>query len=562
MITSVEAGSKHAFIKVKTTPLSGIDTDGQLVDNPGDYVYRLATGLKKDVITPSDKYSIFIWHSPTEDIPYEEYPLRLRSFTPIPFSEEEHHIATKIIQENGPFVSHRRDFYTEGQWDSILARERTDVVYFEVPDHQARGFRDTGIFEFQTPHGNRIKFSVCTKGNGTCGYWQARRKTEMLDALDGKLESYPLNPDQFHARDHKNQSRGQKSGDDIVWVGCASDQVTRREVRGFGLYEECQIFHPICLPVREFEELPLATGEFIPAESFTRLFDPETKLVYLAKAWALETRIWGNHFSHRNLTAAHILSAREGNNESEWVFQKILHDLHISAPMRREKLRMENDNVLLTLSLVDPNDWDKIIGFASNILRQKGVIEASGGQIIPIILSANMIENAARAGAHRMWGKPVAWHLENIGRLGEVSGGERIFGLASGQPDAMEYHSLFSYLFDAYMAVSIEWATAGLTYMPFEGFFNIIRNRILQLNHDHWINQYPTLDQFIAFCQTQRPDYVVSYRGEDTYPLMAVEGTTDPTMVFDNNYGIWKNWPDLQRNGEQFLQGIRLAYQS
>ena len=48
--------------------------------------------------------------------------------------------------------------------------------------------------------------------------------------------------------------------------------------------------------LKKFDELPLGTGDFIPSEKFTRIFSNDAQLVYLAKAWALETRIWQSHF--------------------------------------------------------------------------------------------------------------------------------------------------------------------------------------------------------------------------------------------------------------------------
>ena len=325
------------------------------------------------------------------------------------------------------------------------------------------------------------------------------------------------------------------------------------------MYDQCGIFHPMCLPVRQFNELPLATGEFIPVRGFTSEFDPDAKLVYLAKAWALETRIWGNHFTHEKMTAAHLLTA---SSDGTYIFKRILGELMTSANSRKEKLATENIWIMNLLLSTDRKQWNSIFGHAGDILaKTDGSLPlVNENTVLPFIISINMTENVARAGANRLWGKPVAWHLENIGRLGEVSGGERIYGKAKGSPDAMEIHSLFAYMFDAYNAVSIEWASSGLRYKSFEGFFQSVRSGILKLNPEHWIYGCENVEQFVVLCQSNSPEYNVSYRSEDAYPLVAVPGATDPNCQFENKHGVWKRWDVLTRNMESFMYGIRIAY--
>lgn len=551
-----EALRSQKFIPVKTNGLCSCNCEGVLVE-PTHSVLRLQQALGIPVRTNDSNYGVFAWMNPLDHLPAtgEEYPFRAFE-PPREMTEDDRRSASQMVQRYGAVIPYTADYYSGCQGDVVRLRDNSAIIY-EVPDHQARGFRDSAILFFQTQNGEVIKFAVCTKGSGMTGYWIERRKEQMLDALNKDSGDYPLNPDLFHARNHKGQSVGQREGDEIVWVGCASDTVTKWEVEGFNTYEKAGIFTPICLPVRAFEELPLATGDFIPTQLFVQVYDPASKLVYLAKAWGMETRIWGNHFSHKNLTAAHLLSTKEGDR---FVFEEILGDLKGDVLKRRQKLDKEEAMTQTVMLNTDRSDLPKIFGFAGTCMKNAGLqpFLDEHGRAIPSIISINMTENVARAGAVRLFGKPVAWHLENVGRWGEVSGGERIYGRMSGMPDAREYHSLFSYLFDGYMAVAIEWAAAGKEYISIEAFYENVRARIMKLNPDHWISAFQELSSFVDLCLGNLPTYEVKFRSEDTYPLIAVEGTTDRACM--NRDEKTKNWKQLRVNMNLFLRGLREVY--
>jgi hypothetical protein len=551
-------GSSHVFIPVETSPAPKITVPSELIVPNDKGTDRLAQVLGIDIIRSPSKYDVYLWHNPLTCLPVDQYPNNLRSFTPVETTDAERSQARRMIETYGPIIPRTRSEYSDKDIQQIEEKNRQAVIY-EVPPHQARGFKDQGIYVFIYPDGQRrIKTTAATKGSGTCGYWRERRLHEMRAALDGKINDYPLNPDPFHARNRAGQATGSKNGDDVVWVGCASDTVTQREVNGFTIFQECGIFHPECLPVRKYDQLPLGTGEFIDTKEFTTPFATNTHLVHLIKAWASEQRLWGNTFNHTNMTAAHLLSVQDGG---KFHFQNILEELRGSAQTRKVNLRKEEQKIARILRTLDRKHWDEFIGPAGNVLTQSLTNETFDPQtIIPTILSINMTENAAAAGAHRIWGKPVAWHLENIGRLGEVSGGERIYGKATGKPETMEIHSLFAYMFDAYAAIAIEWASSNMSYMTFEQFFQTVRTKILQKNNAHWINQYPDVNTFVMLCQSHHPDYQVNYRSEDAFPLVAVPGTTDPTIEFKNAHGVWKNWNALEHNLNAFVSGIRQAY--
>jgi len=553
------AYQKETFIKVATSPVIGIEPEASLVD-PGRLsdVSMLSTRLGIPVIIGADKYDVFLWRSPLKNPPDEEFPPQMRVFIGTTATAEERSLAMKMINRYGPIISLQRAKYDETKINQIKEREEK-IVLFEVPPHQGRGFTDKGIFVFETKHGTVIKFSTSTKGNGTTGYWIENRKREMLNALEKNDEKYPLHPDPLHARVNSGQNTtGQAKGDDVTWVGSASDAVTKREVEGFKFYEESGIFHPVCFSVKRFDELPLSTGEFIRSEQFTRIFSQDAQLVYLAKAWALETRIWQSHFSNKKLSAAHLYSAKY---EGEFQFENSLRELKDSVNLRKETLRKESFWVLKILQITDKKSWKSIFGFAGEALSKVGNILSTLNvdNVIPTIISINMMENAARAGANRLFGKPVAWHLGNVGRLGEVSGGERIYGKAKeGPPEAMEIHSLFSYVFDAYNAIAIEWASAGMPYISIDNFFQSVKNRILQLNNNHWIFSCQNIDQFVSLCQSNYPSYQVLYRNEDAYPLVAVPDFTDPEVQLEG--GKWKDWGKLKNNMEKFIGGIMTEY--
>jgi len=551
----------HSFIPVSTSSVNGVEPGPALVDCDKQHLSNLARRLNLPIVTEDNRYGVFLWHSPLDNLPDQEYPPVLRSFKPVQTDNGIQSAALDIITRYGPYIPNTRDYYVDGKLNEIADREK-GVVRFEVPDHQARGFRDTGIFVFDTERGRVVKFAVCTKGNGTCGYWKDRRRNEMIRALTEHDSEYPLNPDQFHARDRKGQQAGSKSGDDVIWVGCASNSVTKREVEGFNMYNACGIYCPVCLPVRQFKELPLATGDLIPADKFTQEFDRSTKLVYLAKAWALETRIWGNHFTHKNMTAAHILSAREDSSDG-YIYEDITRELTCSASTRKQNLDAEGRLIMDILMSIDKKYWREIFGYAGNVFSKldNPLSMINQKNVVPFFLSINMTENVAQAGANRLWGKPVAWHLENVGRLGEVSGGERIYGMAKGVPEKMEFHSLFSYMFDAYNAIAIEWASAGLEYVSFESFFQYVKTKILNTNPQHRIYCCADSDQFVSLCQSNYPDYYVSFRSEDAYPLVAVPGTTAHECQFENNHGTWKDWGVLKKNMYHFITGIKKCIQ-
>lgn len=547
--------NKEKFIKVATSPVAGIEPEAALVD-PGslDNVPSLSKILDLPIITESKIYDVFSWRSPLSNPPNEEFPPEMRAFIGTNATAEARFLAMRMINQYGPIIPHKKNDYISEKLNKITEREK-EVSVFEVPPHLGRGFIDNGILVFETSHGNVIKFTVSTKGNGISGYWIDNRKREMLSALEKNDVQYPLHPDAFHARDRTGQHTGHAKGDDIVWVGSASDAVTKREIEGFNIYEKCGIFHPICFSAKRFDELPLGTGDFIPSEQFTRIFSHDAQLVYLAKAWALETRIWQSHFSNKKLSAAHLYSAKY---DGAYLYENSLQELKTSVNSRKEKLREESIWVMKVLQHTDKKHWKSIFGFAGEALSGVENISSSlnVGNVIPMIISINMMENTARAGANRLFGKPVAWHLGNVGRLGEVSGGERIYGRAKGNPEAMEIHSLFNYIFDAYNAIAIEWASAGLTYMSIDNFFKTVRNRILQLNNDHWIFSCQDMDQFISIGQSNYPSYQVLHRSEDAYPLVFVPGITDPECQLNDGTDLWKDWSKLKNNMKKFISGI------
>lgn len=516
---------RESFVPVMTNPETCVKNQCYRPDLQPAMVTSLAETLNLP-LGDSNRLDVFRWHNPfsgkVDGNP--EYPQKLRNFTPPPdMTAQDIVLARAHLDTLGPYIPYPREKYRDKLLQQVEAANRR-VIEHDVPNHQARGFKVKGIWVFATPHGTRIKMSACTKGSGSTGYWAERRTAEMKAALSGKIDSYPLNPDVFHARVHTGQSRGQQEGDEIIWVGCSTMEATKREVAGFEIYAGCGIFSPLCLPVRSFAELPLATGEFIPTAEFTRHFDLNAKLVYLAKAWALEKRIWRNNFSHDRMTAAHLVSVKENN---QWLYQAILDDMTQTAQSRRILLDEDELFTRRVLTAVDPDKWQDVLGYAGQVLAGHPQLEVfSQARIIPIIIALNMIENVVQAGAYRLYGKPVAWHLENVGRWGEVSGGERIYGMARGIPDSREFHSLFAYLFDSYATIGIEWATAGLEYIPIKNFYQSVRSRILKLNPAHWIDRVLSLKDFVALCQNHSPDYQVNFRSEDAYPLIAVTGTT------------------------------------
>ncbi len=550
---------KETFIKVATSPVAGIEPEASLVD-PGNLsgIPVLSKILDLPIITKSDGYDVFSWRSPLNSPLDEEFPPEMRAFIGTNTTAEARSLATRMIDQYGPIIPHKKSYYVDEKLNKITEREKK-VSVFEVPPHLGRGFIDNGILIFETNHGRVIKFTSSTKGNGISGYWIDNRKREMLSALEKNDGEYPLHPDAFHARDRTGQHTGHAKGDDIIWVGSASDAVTKREVDGFILYEQCGIFHPICFSVKKFDELPLATGDFIPSEQFTRIFSHDTQLVYLVKAWALETRIWQNHFFNKKLSAAHLYSAKY---DGAYLYKNSLQELKTSVNSRKEKLREESIWVIKVLQNTDKKYWKSIFGFAGEALSGVENISSSLNvdNVIPMIISINMMENTARAGANRLFGKPVAWHLGNVGRLGEVSGGERIYGMAKGSPEAMEIHSLFNYVFDAYNAIAIEWASAGLSYMSIDDFFQSVKNRILQSNNNHWIFSCQDIDQFISLCQSNYPSYQVLHRSEDAYPLVTVPGITDPECQLRDGKDLWKDWKILKSNMEKFIDGIKVEY--
>lgn len=546
---------KETFIKVATSPVAGIEPEAALVD-PGNLsgISVLSKILDLPIIIADNGYDVFSWRSPLNNPPDEEFPPEMRVFIGTETTAEARSLAAKMVNQYGPIIPHKKSDYVGKKWNEMIEREKK-VSVFEVPPHLGRGFIDNGILVFETSHGNVIKFTVSTKGNGISGYWNDNRKREMLKALEENDIQYPLHPDPFHARDRTGQHTGNAKGDDIIWVGSTSDAVTKREIEGFNLYGQCGIFHAICFSAKKFDELPLGTGDFIPSEKFTRIFSNDAQLVYLAKAWALETRIWQSHFSNKKLSAAHLYSAKY---DGAYLYENSLQELKTSVSSRKEKLREESIWVMKVLQNTDKKYWKSIFGFAGETLSGIENISSSLNvdNVIPMIISINMMENTARAGANRLFGKPVAWHLGNVGRLGEVSGGERIYGMAKGSPEAMEIHSFFNYVFDAYNAIAIEWASAGLPYTSIDNFFLSVKNRILQLNNNHWIFSCQSIDQFVSLCQSNYPSYQVLHRSEDAYPLVFVPGITDPECQLNDVTDLWKDWNKLKNNMKKFISGI------
>lgn len=557
--TATELG--HSFIRLPTNPLYPCAHSCSMQvreDLIPDYL--------PDLIKVTGQYlktgdlDVFQWPEPARHVPEKAYPAKLRAFRQQEeVSGEEIELAHKLISDNGPFISLSRPEQPNNYLERLKETERNLIVH-EVPEHQARGFHIKALSYWELVHKNRITTTVCTKGNGMTGYWIERRKKEMLEAIEQRDRQYPLNPDSFHARDHSGQSTGQKKEDETVWVGGASASVTEREVNGFQIYYGCGIFSPICLPPKIFEKLPLATGQLIDTNEFTSNFVKNEKLVYLAKAWGNETRIWRNHVYDRFMTAAHILSSKE---EGKWIFERVLDNLSKTVQSRKRNLRVEEEFTHKLLSKIPKERWSELIGQAG-ISLQNAPIKEMSLPIIPQILAINMIENTARAGANRLWGKPVAWHLENIGRWGEVSGGERIYGKnAKGTPSSMEKNFFFACLFDGYMATAIEWsATNNVKYISFEEHFRQVRQRTLQLNENHWLNNITNIHDLIKFCELEKPEYEVKFRSEDAYPLVAVPGATAEECISTENSREWKNWKLVERNMKQFLNGIFTLYHS
>ena len=195
------------------------------------------------------------------------------------------------------------------------------------------------------------------------------------------------------------------------------------------------------------------------------------------------------------------------------------------------------------LQNTDKKYWKSIFGFAGETLSGIENISSSLNvdNVIPMIISINMMENTARAGANRLFGKPVAWHLGNVGRLGEVSGGENLWN-GQRKPRSNGDSLIFSIMFfDAYNAIAIEWASAGLPYTSIDNFFLSVKNRILQLNNNHWIFSCQSIDQFVSLCQSNYPSYQVLHRSEDAYPLVFVPGITDPECQLNDVTDLWKD---------------------
>jgi hypothetical protein len=304
----------------------------------------------------------------------------------------------------------------------------------------------------------------------------------------------------------------------------------------------------------------MGTGHVIPSTLFVSQFDTNAKLVYLAKAWGNETRIWKNHFSSDKMTAAHYYSSKPGEH---WTFEYILDDLSETVHTRQEKLHEDELFTRQLLATVNPKEWKLFLGHAGEVLEKTYFIKQTKQHehVIPVIMAINMTENVARAGANRLWGKPVAWHFENVGRFGEVSGGERIYGTAQGTPESFEYHSLFAYMFDAYNATAVEWASAGMKYISFEDFFQTVKTRIEELNSDHWLMACKNSEEFVALCKEHYPEYAVNFRSEDAFPLVSVTEATHDDCV-DESDPKWKNWETVKKNMYTFIDSIRLLYTS
>src|SRR4030042_1360668 len=129
---------EHSFIKVSTSPVTGIEPNSSLINNPDQaYLLPLAQNLDLPVITDDSQYGVFIWHSPLDHPIYEEYPEELRSFTPVPVLADSQSLARRMIANYGPFIPHQKNQYADGKLTQLLAREQS-VYSFEVPDHQAR----------------------------------------------------------------------------------------------------------------------------------------------------------------------------------------------------------------------------------------------------------------------------------------------------------------------------------------------------------------------------------------------------------------------------------------
>jgi hypothetical protein len=567
-MSQTEALSLHPtedFLPVPTSPAYSCTANGyELVDQTSPAALKLGTVLDRDLTCRSGiaQLAVVRWMDPLserfQDIP--AYPDELRRFRPVPDPNPESVAqAMDVLQNYGPLVPYPRSRYRGSLLREVEDRNST-VVSYEVPEHQGRGFIHPQVYTFRI--GDRIvhKLVAATKGNGITGYWHDKKQSEVITALQEGQSDMPTNPDVFHARDHTGQSVGQKRGDEIVWVGLASDHVTAREVAGFDILSQTGVFTPLCLPVERFDQLPLATGEVIDVGQFKDGFDSEANLVYLAKTWANETRVWGNVISRNyNMTAAHLLSARDGDTLG---FEKVIADLQATAPQRRFKLDQEKGQMRRILGALEPNEWQEVFGQAGAVLadkaRQLGKEAVIADTDLSTVMSINMLQNIVSAGSHRVYGKPVSWHLENVGLWGEVSGGERIYGQAAGSPQSMEFHSLFAYLFDGYTATAAVFAAEGKQPPTIEDFYMQARQGILRANSGHWVGYCGQLDDFVSLCQQSPLDYNVAFRAADTYPLVAVNAT-DPSCISSQDT-YWKDWRVLRRNLGQFISGIKEAY--
>jgi len=538
----------------------------ELVDNSKSPTARkLSSVLDRPLMCDSGSKPLAVirWNDPLAErfAGMPAYPEVLRSFTPVEgVSQADREQAAALVRDYGPFLPFPTDQYTDRLLRAVTDRNQQAVTH-AVPEHQGRGFYYPEVYTFQIGNRTYHKIGVATKGNGITGYWYDQKRDELSSALVTGQADMPGNPDPFHARDHTGQSKGQKKGDEIVWVGLASDHVTRREVEGFNHMAEVGVFTPLPLPVERFNEIPLATGEVIDIAEFRDKFDSEAELVYLAKAWANETRIWGNIITRKqNMTAAHLLSV--GDN-GEFGYQLVIRDLEDSTTSRKSILSQQQQQTRDILMALDPQEWKEVLGYAGEKLAQ--ISQVLGKDVvaqdtkISTIIALNSIENVASAGAGRLYGKPVAWHLENVGLWGEVSGGERIYGKAEGEPQAIEYHSLFAYMFDAYTATALEWAAEGREFVSIDEFYSLVRNRIAQKDPEHWTKKIENLGDFVDLCKQNKLEYSVKFRSADTYPLVAVSGVTDPSCV-DSADNYWKDWPTLRGNLTQFINGVRDAY--
>ena len=111
------------------------------------------------------------------------------------------------------------------------------------------------------------------------------------------------------------------------------------------------------------------------------------------------------------------------------------------------------------------------------------------------------------------------------------------------------------------MATAIEWAaTASSRYLSFEEHYNAVRRKVISEKPDHWLSKCPSVKSLVDFCKSEKPDYEVHFRSEDTFPLMSVPGATTRECISPASNGEWKDWDKVLENANIFQQCIGRIY--